>query len=221
MSANPEKKRKLENNIESDGSDSEEEDVSNFPTAGLDTSFESLAQKKPVRPREKRSEVWNYFDVAEVNSNGNTIKVGKCKNCPFYGKYSSSTSFMKEHVRKCKGVSHPPETPGAEEMKADGEAEGKALTTPKSAKRTPRTKLSHDAGLKERLTGGQLNLDAIWEVVHDQRRAKFPKALTGILEDLGVFEVNDLKSLDGEQFEVLGSLLKPAPLKNLNELLRG
>jgi hypothetical protein len=73
------------------------------------SAYETYQYKKaPVRPREKRSEVWNYFDVQEMNANGQMIKVGKCKNCPFYGKYSSSTSFMKDHLKKCKGISYTP-----------------------------------------------------------------------------------------------------------------
>lgn len=235
------KKRKLNDSTisEEQSLDSEsDEGNTGFNTSNVDVSFDSIVQKKPIRPREKRSDVWNYFDIQEINANGQVIKVGKCKNCPFYGKYSSSTSFMKEHIRKCKGITHPatpsnnPESaasvPNTEEETTNAntttpKAE-EPLVTPKS-KRTARVKLVSDSVLKDvaklTTTPSEADYPAIWEYIQDARRALYPKALAALLEDLGVFEMGDLTSLDIEQFSIIASLLKPAPNKAFMKLLKG
>lgn len=238
------KKRKLnDSTISEEQSLDSESDEGNeqFNNSNVDVSFDSIVQKKPIRPREKRSDVWNYFDIQEITANGSVIKVGKCKNCPFYGKYSSSTSFMKEHIRKCKGVSHPttpsssanPESAASvpntedEPVSANVTATPKAeepLVTPKS-KRTSRVKLVSDSVLKDvaklTTTPSEADYPAVWEYIHDTRRALYPKALAALLEDLGVIEMGDLTSLDSEQFSIIASLLKPAPNKAFVKLLKG
>mmetsp|Transcript_9511 Transcript_9511/g.10227 ORF Transcript_9511/g.10227 Transcript_9511/m.10227 type:complete len:244 (+) Transcript_9511:100-831(+) len=188
-----------------------------------DSFYADVINKKPARVREKRSEVWRYFEIQELSNNGHTIRIGKCKNCPYYGKYSSSTSFMKDHLRKCKGIVYSGNLNGSF---TDGEA-----TIPEAdvkaddgnvGENTHSTTIEYKPR-KTRLTSlkpsSELNFTAVWEYINDTRRAKYPKALNALLEDLGVFEVSDLKSLDFEQFEILASLLKPAPQKSFNELI--
>jgi hypothetical protein len=216
------------------------------------SAYETYQYKKaPVRPREKRSEVWNYFDVQEMNANGQMIKVGKCKNCPFYGKYSSSTSFMKDHLKKCKGISYTPSfvnepsssskrrTMNGDEIAKAGGMDGDEGTflffrflflsffiflilgeagteTPK-ARRTSRPSFANTPSTKP---PGDLQWNELWECLKDNRRAKYPKALNALCEDLGVFQGDDLKSLDYEQFDLLASLLKPVPQKGFYDLLQ-
>jgi hypothetical protein len=93
---------------------------------------------------------------------------------------------------------------------------GEAGTETPKARRTSRASFANTPSTKP---SGDLPWNELWECLKDNRRAKYPKALSALCEDLGVFQGDDLKSLDYEQFDLLASLLKPVPQKGFYDLL--
>jgi hypothetical protein len=63
-----------------------------------------------------------------------------------------------------------------------------------------------------KMPGGNPDFDTAWSCL-EGRKSLYPKGLEGILEDLGVYEVNDLKMLETQQLELLSLLLKPVQRK--------